>query len=105
MLIGVAAALLLVVVPLMLGLAGVLRRHRAHEDEVRQGAHWSARLTVSSALLYALAFNLTFLIQELFLVLPKALLPGVRPTLFRPLTLLVGLLLLFQLLLRPGIRL
>jgi len=38
-------------------------------------------------------------------VLPKALLPGVRPTLFRPLTLLVGLLLLFQLLLRPGIRL
>ena len=82
MLIGVAAALLLVVVPLMLGLAGVLRRHRAHEDEVRQGAHWSARLIVSSALLYALAFNLTFLIQELFLVLPKALLPGVRPTLF-----------------------
>jgi hypothetical protein len=33
-------------------------------------------------LLYALAFNLIFFIQELFLVLPKALTPGLRPTLF-----------------------
>jgi len=82
MLIGVAAALLLVVAPLTLGLAGVLRRHRAHDDEVRNGARWSVPLAASSALLYALAFNLTFFIQELFLVLPKALLPGVHPTLF-----------------------
>jgi hypothetical protein len=40
------------------------------------------RLTICSALLYTLAFNLTFFIQELFLVLPKAFTPGLRPTLF-----------------------
>jgi hypothetical protein len=40
------------------------------------------RLTINSALLYTLAFNLTFFIQELFLVLPKAFTPGLRPTLF-----------------------
>lgn len=40
------------------------------------------KLTLTSALLYAIAFNLTFFIQELFLVLPKALLPGVHATLF-----------------------
>lgn len=42
----------------------------------------SARLTLSSALLYSLAFNLTFFIQELFLVVPKALTPGLHVTLF-----------------------
>jgi hypothetical protein len=42
----------------------------------------SRRLAVASALLYTLAFNLTFFIQELFLVVPKALTPGLRPTLF-----------------------
>jgi hypothetical protein len=40
------------------------------------------KLTVTSALLYTLAFNLIFFIQELFLVLPKAFTPGLRPTLF-----------------------
>ena len=40
------------------------------------------RLVTGSALLYTLAFNLTFFIQELFLVVPKALTPGLRPTLF-----------------------
>jgi len=40
------------------------------------------RLALCSALLYTLAFNLTFFIQELFLVVPKALTPGLRPTLF-----------------------
>src|SRR5690606_31595501 len=39
-------------------------------------------LPVCSALLYTLAFNLIFFIQELFLVVPKALTPGLRPTLF-----------------------
>jgi len=43
---------------------------------------WNWRLTVLSALLYVLAFNLTFFIQELFLVVPKALTPGLEPTLF-----------------------
>lgn len=40
------------------------------------------RLSVSSALLCALAFNLTFLLQELLLVIPKALTPGLYPILF-----------------------
>ncbi len=40
------------------------------------------RLPIASALLYTLAYNLTFFIQELFLVVPKALTPGLRPTLF-----------------------
>lgn len=43
---------------------------------------WNWRLTATSALLYTLAFNSIFFIQELFLVLPKALTPGLRPTLF-----------------------
>jgi hypothetical protein len=42
----------------------------------------SKRLVLSSALLYTLAFNLTFFIQELFLVLPKALTPGLQPILY-----------------------
>lgn len=35
-----------------------------------------------SLLAYVLAFNLTFFIQELFLVLPKALVPGLQPILY-----------------------
>jgi hypothetical protein len=37
---------------------------------------------LNSMLSYVLAFNLTFFIQELFLVLPKALVPGLTPTLY-----------------------
>lgn len=33
-------------------------------------------------MLYTLAFNVTFFIQELFLVVPKALTPGLQPTLY-----------------------
>jgi hypothetical protein len=43
---------------------------------------WNWKLTMGSALLYTLAFNLIFFIQELFLVVPKAFTPGLRPTLF-----------------------
>jgi hypothetical protein len=77
--IGLAVALGLVAGPLMLGLVGLVasRRTPAESD-----MPWNWRLTVSSALLYTLAFNTTFFIQELFLVLPKALTPGLRPTLF-----------------------
>jgi hypothetical protein len=82
MLIGIAAAALLIVGPLLLGLRGVMRPHRAQRDELQRGARCNWRLTANSAFLYAIAFNLTFFIQELFLVLPKALLPGVTPTLF-----------------------
>jgi hypothetical protein len=44
--------------------------------------HWNWKLSIGSALLYTLAFNLVFFIQELFLVVPKAFTPGLRPTLF-----------------------
>lgn len=37
---------------------------------------------VHSMLAYVLAFNITFFIQELFLVLPKSMVPGLKATLF-----------------------
>ena len=48
----------------------------------RQRFPWDWRIALRSTLHYTLAFNITFFIQELFLVLPKALTPGLRPTLF-----------------------
>ncbi|HTT84744.1 MAG TPA: hypothetical protein VMF67_14800 [Rhizomicrobium sp.] len=39
-------------------------------------------MSASSALTCTLAFNLTFFVQEFFLVIPKALTPGLYPTLF-----------------------
>lgn len=77
--IGFATAFVVVVGPLALWLAGFFKHPRLGEGP---SAHWDWKLTVLSALLYVLAFNLTFFIQELFLVLPKALTPGLRPTLF-----------------------
>lgn len=88
----------------------------------------SKRLILSSALLYTLAFNLTFFIQELFLVVPKALTPGLHPILYHNnhtwqgsnplasllqgtgvlatlLSALLSLLLLKRRSLRPGVRL
>ncbi len=47
-----------------------------------RGSSWDWRLSASSTLLCALAFNITFFLQELFLVIPKALTPGLHPTLF-----------------------
>jgi hypothetical protein len=82
-LVGVAVLLALVVGPLLLGLNGLISVRRASRVAVREpGMLWDWKLTITSALLYALAFNVTFFIQELFLVLPKALTPGLRPTLF-----------------------
>src|SRR3546814_12865015 len=43
---------------------------------------WNWPLTINSALIYTLAFTLVFFTQELFLVVPKALTPGLRPTLY-----------------------
>jgi len=57
------------------------RTQQFGEDEVipnRLG--W--RPFVHSMLACVLAFNLIFFLQELFLVLPKALVPGLQPTLF-----------------------
>jgi len=80
---GIAIALVLVAGPLLLGLTGLFRARRAPADVLAEPAKsWDWRLTINSALLYALAFNLTFFVQELFLVLPKALTPGLHPTLF-----------------------
>jgi hypothetical protein len=81
-LIAMAAALVLVTGPLLLSLMGWIRTRSTPEDASEPVKPWNWRLTINSALLYALAFNLIFFIQELFLVLPKALTPGLRPTLF-----------------------
>ena len=82
-LIGIAVALALIAGPLLLGLAGLIRERSAAADAAPEPSKpWNWTLTISSALLYALAFNVTFFIQELFLVLPKALTPGLRPILF-----------------------
>jgi hypothetical protein len=81
-LIILAAPLVTIGGPLLLGLAGVIRNRSARTTAAAGNAAWDWRVTVNSALLYALTFSLIFFIQELFLVVPKALTPGLRPTLF-----------------------
>lgn len=81
--IGIAVALVVVAGPLLLGLTGLVRARRAPADtSLEPVMRWNWKLTITSALLYVLAFNATFIIQELFLVVPKALTPGLRATLF-----------------------
>ncbi|MBS0294786.1 MAG: hypothetical protein JSR45_00650 [Proteobacteria bacterium] len=68
--------------PLVIALQGAMKR-----DPEMRGPRWSwakgdLRLTLVSTALYTLAFNLVFITQELFLVLPKALTPGLHPVLF-----------------------
>jgi len=79
--IAILLAVVFLIGPLLFGVAGV--RHAARGPG-QDGAPrtWEGRLVLRSALLYTLAFNLTFFLQELFLVLPKALTPGLKPTLF-----------------------
>lgn len=77
--IAVAATLILIVGPLLLASAGWFR---ARTEPAAQAVAWDTRLTLLSVLLYTLAFNLVFFVQELFLVLPKAFTPGLQPTLF-----------------------
>ena len=79
--IGIAVILIVFAGPLSLALAGRSAARRASPVPGRIMA-WDWKLTVMSALMYVIAFNLTFFIQELFLVLPKAFTPGLRPTLF-----------------------
>lgn len=74
----VAALLVIFAGPIALGLVGLFRSEAA--TTTKQA--WDVRLTAASTLTYALAFNLVFFWQELFLVLPKAMVPGLRPTLF-----------------------
>ncbi len=68
----------LLAAPLVIGLAAWARSRR----DPGGGERPSLRFGALSALTYVLAFNLTFFIQELFLVVPKALTPGLRPTLY-----------------------
>lgn len=75
-----ASLFAVVVAPLMFGLYGLLRGSRGPAPPPR--GPWDWRLSINSAALYAFSFSLIFFIQELFLVLPKALTPGLRPTLF-----------------------
>jgi penicillin V acylase-like amidase (Ntn superfamily) len=70
--------------PLALGISGVRRTRNAGEQESTNGesapgAPWS--LVINSAVVYALAYNLTFFLQELFLVIPKAIY-GLQPILY-----------------------
>ena len=75
----IVTALVLVACPVLLALFGILRaRNEPHAIAVA----WDWRLVALSALLYTVAFNLVFFVQELFLVLPKAFAPGLQPTLF-----------------------
>jgi hypothetical protein len=79
----IAVALVFVAGPFLLAATGWSTARRAAANTITEPAkRWNWKLTLNSALLYALAFNLTFFIQEFFLVLPKALTPGLRPTLF-----------------------
>jgi hypothetical protein len=65
--------------PVLPGLAGLLLAPRT---AAVPAPSWDWRLALHSTLLYTIAFNLIFFIQELFLVLPKAFTPGLRPTLY-----------------------
>ena len=65
--------------PVLLGLAG---RLRGGTNEVASPPPWRWAVSAQSALHYLLAFNITFFIQELFLVVPKALTPGLYPILY-----------------------
>jgi hypothetical protein len=77
---GVAVLLVVVVGPALLWLRGV--RSQQGNSQAGRSVLWDWNLSITSGLLYALAFNLVFITQELFLVLPKALTPGLRPILF-----------------------
>lgn len=73
---ALAAAFL--VGPLLWSLVLLVRSPRGYGPR----SPWNLSLTLASSLAFALAFNLMFFVQELFLVIPKALTPGLKPTLF-----------------------
>ncbi|WP_129793554.1 hypothetical protein [Sphingosinicella sp. CPCC 101087] len=66
--------------PLTFGLAGLFGRGAAAAPPRRWP--WDWQVSLRSSLLYALTFNIVFFIQELFLVVPKALAPGIHPVLY-----------------------
>jgi len=76
----IVTALILLAGPALLALSGW--RAFSTRANTLPSARWQWTTVGVSALLYTLAFNLTFFVQELFLVLPKALTPGLQPTLY-----------------------
>lgn len=74
--------LLAFVAPLVVGTIGALRPAPGTVEVRHDDPVWDWRLTAASAVLYALAFNLVFLLQELCLVLSKAVTPGLYPVLY-----------------------
>ncbi|MGO4221869.1 hypothetical protein AB4Y64_08440 [Lysobacter sp. TAF61] len=82
--IATAVAIVLVAGPAVLAAAGLSGKSHQTSAATKPATKpdWDVALTINSALLYTIAFNLTFFIQELFLVLPKAMTPGLHPTLF-----------------------
>src|SRR3990170_4394915 len=78
----IAILLVLVVAPMAYAVLGWARTRGQRALAVRPLPALTWRMSLASMLLYVLAFNLVFFVQELFLVLPKALVPGLRPTLF-----------------------
>ena len=68
--------------PALLALRGVTHAHRNTALCQTVRSPWNWRLTIASLLLCTLAFNVVFLIQELALVVSKALTPGLHPTLY-----------------------
>jgi len=75
-----ASALVAVALPVAWGLLDAWRARPPGVQARAAPRPWRALL--GSMLLYVLAFNLTFFVQEVFLVLPKAMTPGLLPTLF-----------------------
>jgi len=78
----VATVLFLLVGPLVLAVLGWNAGRSASKRAPTAAAPWRGSRMITSALYYTLAFNLTFFVQELFLVLPKAMTPGLQPTLY-----------------------
>lgn len=69
--------------PFLMGLAGIFARPGAPPAAAPPSSPvWNWRLIALSTLLYVLAFNLVFFVQEVFLVWPKALTPGLSPVLY-----------------------
>lgn len=81
-LLGGAVLLVIVVGPLAYALAAARHRDPVRPQAALATSGWPWRLVVGSALQCVTAFNLVFLTQEILLVAPKALTPGLRPTLF-----------------------
>ncbi|GAB3012606.1 hypothetical protein [Bowmanella dokdonensis] len=75
-----ASILILWIVPMLMGFWHWLSVRKRSLRQASRAGLW--RLTLCSTLYCVLAFNLTFFIQEVFLVLPKALTPGLIPVIY-----------------------